>query len=1199
MLAWLKNRMTAAARPADPFAETRARIVAKEPVSTGNAAIDAFFNLPHNEILDLNKVVHGQMTNDEITDPTLRAILALSDAEIGRARAVAMFWAVRDKIGGFGAPDNRFGALHNLADGRGTWTARELGVMLTTHRDVIGLYDYPKLAEILGNSAECGVDVAGPLAAFLTSAPLFERYPGDLTLAAMQVLADMAGLSLDDIPPMREFAEAQTGVKARQVAIHAACGPLMQHVLDETARYDGTSRAVNPHGTFRDALAARLDKLDASERARFCLDIRQCDIETRDPAWRLTLRQSEAVDPRQIRSVTGNVLDLHRLEGSSLAFTHAQALTYLRLMFLGQHPRRGLARIQASLLRSLVRAFEAPDAGIAAQIRNSKLPQNDKDRLLAKLCPDLAGEGDKACSGSPLQRDMAQHRDRLRANMTRLSGLWITVEGEAGPVWPAFNHQLYPFFSEVRRYVDGIEKAAHMGEDIAAHRAILSDLLQQANENLLKLENGRFTPIPLERIKAGLPEGEEVSIKNIYWTMRNPARDRDVFDASGQPKPGLVVRIESDFLDSVTKSLAAIDAVAPASPLAARLAPLLPKENASKPTQAWKKQARAALDAGMLDEILGILAAYQPDGRQHFGVVAEAVAHGTDDFQPEAFSPLQIKAMIWAAQLASPDKAAPILGDLALRCYKRIPGVGQTNGKLGNAAVYSLSQMPGTLGIKQMYRIRHRVAFAGVKSAIDKLLAKTAQAQGLSRVALDEIAVPDHGLVPGPLRLPIGPGAAVIRADKGRIVLGWEDATGSLRKTVPAALTEADADGVKLARARCKAIQQDITEQKARLERMFRQEVSWSFDDWRQKYRDHGTMAVLARQLLWLAEGGQGAQVVLACEGGCEDVEGNPVDLSDATLRLWHPLDSDPALRDAWRLRLIAEGIVQPFRQVWRETYALTDAERETATYSNRFAGHVLRQHQLMALAHANDWKATHRTGFDTPDDEPTHIRLPDFGLQAEYWTGAAGVDGPTTENGAYLYLVTDRLKFHALDEDARFGRGEEVPLDRVPARVLSEMLRDCDLFTSVASISLDPEWRDQGRDAAHPGAWRREADAYWNWSQTAALTASAETRRQMLEVLLPRMKQAAALSLDDTSLRVQGVLHGYRIHLRSGAVIMDDNQQHICIVPDRGKSLRMTLPFDGDPILSLVLSKALLLIEDDKITDPVILRQMKTGEFG
>ena len=34
-------------------------------------------------------------------------------------------------------------------------------------------------------------------------------------------------------------------------------------------------------------------------------------------------------------------------------------------------------------------------------------------------------------------------------------------------------------------------------------------------------------------------------------------------------------------------------------------------------------------------------------------------------------------------------------------------------------------------------------------------------------------------------------------------------------------------------------------------------------------------------------------------------------------------------------------------------------------------------------------------------------------------------------------------------------------------------------------------------------------------------------------------------------------------------------------------------LPFDGDRTMSMILSKAFLLVEDDKITDPTILRQI------
>ncbi len=34
-------------------------------------------------------------------------------------------------------------------------------------------------------------------------------------------------------------------------------------------------------------------------------------------------------------------------------------------------------------------------------------------------------------------------------------------------------------------------------------------------------------------------------------------------------------------------------------------------------------------------------------------------------------------------------------------------------------------------------------------------------------------------------------------------------------------------------------------------------------------------------------------------------------------------------------------------------------------------------------------------------------------------------------------------------------------------------------------------------------------------------------------------------------------------------------------------------LPFDGDQMLSIIVSKAVLLAADDKITDPAITRQL------
>jgi hypothetical protein len=59
----------------------------------------------------------------------------------------------------------------------------------------------------------------------------------------------------------------------------------------------------------------------------------------------------------------------------------------------------------------------------------------------------------------------------------------------------------------------------------------------------------------------------------------------------------------------------------------------------------------------------------------------------------------------------------------------------------------------------------------------------------------------------------------------------------------------------------------------------------------------------------------------------------------------------------------------------------------------------------------------------------------------------------------------------------------------------------------------------------------------------------------------------------------------------------MEPNDEYLCIVPDRGvKNLteNLFLPFEGDNGLSIILSKAFLLAEDDKITDKTIVSQIK-----
>ena len=101
-----------------------------------------------------------------------------------------------------------------------------------------------------------------------------------------------------------------------------------------------------------------------------------------------------------------------------------------------------------------------------------------------------------------------------------------------------------------------------------------------------------------------------------------------------------------------------------------------------------------------------------------------------------------------------------------------------------------------------------------------------------------------------------------------------------------------------------------------------------------------------------------------------------------------------------------------------------------------------------------------------------------------------------------------------------------------------------------------------------------------------------------MLERLLPRLKALEGRwSMGDRFLVVRGELRTYKIDLGSGNILMQPNVQSLCIAPSRGSAGpdpgRLFLPFEGDSMQAVILSKALLLANDRAITDPTITRQI------
>src|SRR5262249_10317716 len=97
---------------------------------------------------------------------------------------------------------------------------------------------------------------------------------------------------------------------------------------------------------------------------------------------------------------------------------------------------------------------------------------------------------------------------------------------------------------------------------------------------------------------------------------------------------------------------------------------------------------------------------------------------------------------------------------------------------------------------------------------------------------------------------------------------------------------------------------------------------------------------------------------------------------------------------------------------------------------------------------------------------------------------------------------------------------------------------------------------------------------------------------------LVPKLKIAPQCSFTDKALVVQGKLRTYKIHFGSGNIQIEPNNQYLCIVPGRGASAKAAdkvfLPFEGDTTLSIILSKAFLLADDEHITDKSILSQIR-----
>jgi hypothetical protein len=393
-----------------------------------------------------------------------------------------------------------------------------------------------------------------------------------------------------------------------------------------------------------------------------------------------------------------------------------------------------------------------------------------------------------------------------------------------------------------------------------------------------------------------------------------------------------------------------------------------------------------------------------------------------------------------------------------------------------------------------------------------------------------------------------------------KISTKWLKNNGKTQESIPAVIKKDFHLELEKIKDITTKIRKNLQNQRHKLENSYKNQSVWKAKDWQNIYQFHPLFSIVADGLIWIQNQ---KNVFILYQNECKNIDNQIITLqNDDEISLWHPaIDSvENTLR--WRNFLFDNQILQPFKQAFREVYILTDAEKKTKNYSLRFAAHILERRKLLALLAQRDWY------YDFQIDQAI-FKSKNMIWQVEW----------TMEYASNQYISSQGVSFTK--------NNQKVDLVNIEPVIFSEMMRDIDLFVAVCSIGSDPYWQGENR-------WQ----AYWDTFAFGEKsdTASAKIRKEILEKIVPNLTISHLCSFEKNFLVVKGKKRTYKINMGSGNILMKPNDEYLCIVPEKVKmnpAEHIFLPFDKDAVLSLILSKAFLLVNDDTIEDKTILSQI------
>lgn len=264
-------------------------------------------------------------------------------------------------------------------------------------------------------------------------------------------------------------------------------------------------------------------------------------------------------------------------------------------------------------------------------------------------------------------------------------------------------------------------------------------------------------------------------------------------------------------------------------------------------------------------------------------------------------------------------------------------------------------------------------------------------------------------------------------------------------------------------------------------------------------------------------------------------------------IKIAHPYDlyKNHIWTDFQKL-LFEQKMIQPFKQVFRELYLKLDDELDNAE-SKRYTGYQIQSKKAIATLKSRQWNISYESGLERVYYHDDLV----VNLYAEAdWFSPSDIEAPSID-----YICFSSRK-----------NGQPKLIKEINSIIFSETMRDLDLAVSIAYVGgVDP----------------------------VTSFSTIELRRTIVEYTCKLMK-LANVTVQEHFANIKGSINDYSVHLGSGVIHQNSGGTINLVTVVSGKRGKVYLPFlDEDFKTAEIISKVIMLAEDNKIKDPSILKQI------